>query len=68
MTTEWEYKIYDLHLGVNPDSVEELNYLGSDQGGNWEFVTIGTVPYKIGEYVYEGKRFYFKRPKPQIPV
>ena len=57
---EWEYKVWkQFETGINPDSEEDLNYLGSADGGGWELVAIHDVPSRHGTDVM----WYFKRPK-----
>lgn len=49
----FEYKIFDLKDGVNPDSEHELNYLSREL--SWELVSI------CSSYGMT-RRFYFRRP------
>lgn len=51
---KYEYKIYDTTLGINPDSEEELNFLGNE---GWELVAI-----RESDSVIKGfHKYYFKR-------
>lgn len=49
----WEYKIIDSAQGINPDSEDGLNYMGST---GWELTAIRRSDNPFGGY-----RYYFKR-------
>lgn len=54
--SQFEYKIIDDVKGINPDSEEDLNWLG-EQG--WELVSINPYQTLYGTW----RKWYFKRQK-----